>query len=376
MRFILMVLFILPSFCSRALQSEETDLYFQQREPMLSDALIAVRSAVTDEDRKKANDQFIELLELVLEEPGVTEYPFEKLVSMSTVKSPDGAFRIFNWNIEDNSYVHSHYCYVVRPEHSGKKNIIHKLTEDKITITPRPEGTLTPNTWYGALYYNIIPVKKNGQTLYTVLGFNGNDSRTNRKMLDVFFFKGKQMRMGYPMFQEEAGSEKLLRRVFLEYSDQASVTMNLNKHLAAIVFDHLVPEQANLEGMYDFYIPDMTYDGYQWTDGFWTYKEDIIAYNDENRRIRINIPGDTEDEDRSVEVRDEWIDPVDEDSPVDNQGHDATAPIEEVDEDGQPVDASDGNSTDKKIKSPWKSKSHSAIGDRKAERKQNKRGSN
>lgn len=184
------------------------------------------------------------------------------------------------------------------------------------------------------------------------------------------------MRMGYPIFQEEVGSEKLVRRVFFEYSDKASVTVNLNHNLAAIVFDHLVPEQANLEGMFDYYIPDMTYDGYSWSDGIWNYKEDIIAYNDENKKTKQFVPGKNGEEDEVVEMKDVWIDPVDENGPIDNQGHDATAPIEVVEEGNVPTDV-DATIVEEKQKRGlfgWRSKTHSAIGDRKAEKKQDKRG--
>lgn len=355
---------------------DHVDEYLVSKENSLQAALLDLRAAKTDEDLQEANQKFIEELEEVLEYPGVMDYEFSKLESMSTIKSPDGEFRIFNWNIENSNLVHSHYCYVVRPGKGGRKNQVIELKEDKITLPPRPEQVLGSNQWYGALYYNIIPVKKGSKTIYTMLGYNGNDRSTNRKILDAFYFKGKNLRMGYPIFQESEGSSVLKKRVFLEYSDKATVTLNMNHNLGAIVFDHLIPEQANLEGMYDYYIPDMTYDGYRWKNGMWSYVDDVVAYNDPNKKVKQYIPAkDGEGEDKVVEVKDEWIDPVDPNLPNPN-GYDATAPIEKVDDKKQPADVQTSEPKKEKEKFKlfkWRSKTHSAIGDSKAEKKQNRR---
>ena len=39
---------------------------------------------------------------------------------------------------------------------------------------------LSENSWFGALYYKIIPVVKN-KTYYTLLGWDGNDMFSNKK---------------------------------------------------------------------------------------------------------------------------------------------------------------------------------------------------
>ena len=208
----------------------------------------------------------------------------------------------------------------------GRGNQVFKFKEDKITLAPRPLTMLTPDRWYGALYYNIIPVQKGSKTYYTIMGYSGKDKASNQKLLDVFYFKGKTLRMGHPLFQESKGSKRLVRRVFFEYSEKAIFTLRENEKLGGIVFDHLVPEQKNLEGIYSFYIPDMTYDAYRLQDGIWRYDEDVIAYNDQNKKIKQWRP--SEDGDMSVynEVNDFWIDPVDPNAPA-GGGTDATAPV-------------------------------------------------
>lgn len=307
----------------------ENDTFLVRREGEINLILTDLRKAQTDMEREMINMDLQEELKALLLYPGVMEYPFASWTTMSTISAPDGAFRLFNWNVEDESGLHSHFCYLVKPDNANENTVI-TLVEDRLTITPRPEHTLTAEHWYGALYYNIVPVKKGNKTLYTVFGYNGNDRATNRKLLDVFYFKGKSLRMGYPLFQEAPGSQHLLRRVFFEYSEKAIISLRVNDKLGAIVFDHLVPETPQLEGIYDYYIPDMTYDGYKWENGTWIYVEDIIAYNDPNETVKQYIP--TEDGDEAYRnVEDIWTNPVDPDAPA-GSGTNAIAPIENVNE--------------------------------------------
>lgn len=296
-------------------------------ESEISVILTKLRNAENDNIRLMHNMDLRDKLKAFLVHPGALTYPFDLWTTMSTIKSPDGEFRIFNWNVENDFGVHSHFCYIVKP--NGKENQVIELKEDKITLPPRPEQTLTADHWYGALYYNIIPIKKGNKTMYTIFGYSGNDRSTNRKLLDVFYFKGKALRMGYPLFQEGPGSTRLLRRVFFEYSEKAIISVKMNENLNAIVFDHLVPETPLLVGMFDFYIPDMTYDGYQWENGVWLYREDIIAYNEQNKKIRYYGPAEDSLDLEYHEENDVWLNPVDANAP-NGGGTNAIAPIENV----------------------------------------------
>ena len=303
----------------------EVDTFLVNKEAEINAQLKKLRNTRDDNQRYLENESLKELVESILAYPGTFDHPFESFETMSTISSPDGAFRLFNWNIEDNSGMNSHFCYMILPTRGDKPNTVIEFNEDRITIPPRPENTLTPLNWYGALYYNIIPVKKGSKTLYTVIGYNGGGRSTNKKILDVFYFKGKKLRMGYPVFQESMGSKRLVRRVFFEYSEKVTIGVNLNERLDAIVFDHLIPETPNLEGMYDFYVPDMSYDAYRWEGSIWRYEEDLVAVNDENRRQRLYDPGSEDGE--YIEVRDEWIDPVD--GNPNGGGTNAVAPVDD-----------------------------------------------
>ena len=353
------LIFILGIVASSGFAKEiEMDTALVNGEVRVARLLKQLRSTHDDAVKESINIELEAEIEYLLEQDQVIEYPFDSWSTISTITSPDEEFRLFNWNIEDQQLNHSHYCYVVK-KRRGKGNQVFKFKEDKITLPPRPDNTLTPDRWYGALYYKIIPVQKGSKTYYTMLGFSGKDRSSNIKLLDVFYFKGKTLRMGYPMFQESKGSKRLKRRVFFEYSEKAVVSVRMNEKLGGIVFDHLVPEQKNLEGIYSFYIPDMTYDMYQLVDDTWRYQEDVIAYNDENRRIKQWRPTDGGENSEYEEVKDFWINPV---VPgAIGGGFDATAPVVDIREKEDLKKSKRLKRKKEKDKRLKKKKHHSAI---------------
>ena len=307
MRF-LFLLYVFTSISTFA-KEVEIDTFLVRKENEIAIALNNLRQSKTNAELELNNITLIAELKELLDYPDLFDYSFDKLNTMSTLVAPDKSFRIFNWNIENEQQEHLHFCYLVQKGRSGK-NKVYTFKEDKITLRPNPDGMLTPNRWYGALYYKIIPKKIGSKTYYTVLGYNGNTRSSNKKILDVFWFKGKSLRIGYPIFQDERDLEKLHHRIFFEYSDQAVISVRYLEDLDKIVFDHLSPETPKLKGMYEYYVPDMTYDAYFWEDGFWHYQADIIVGNDKEISRRVySIDPETGEETFKIE-KIEWINPV------------------------------------------------------------------
>ena len=51
-----------------------------------------------------------------------------------------------------------------------------------------------------ALYYKIIPVIKKNKTYYTLLGWDGNDMFSNKKIIEILEFKKSKLQFGNSMF--------------------------------------------------------------------------------------------------------------------------------------------------------------------------------
>jgi len=283
MKILFYILLLIPTFSFA--KKIEVDTFLVRKENDLVILLDKLRKSKDDTELEYNNLNFDAELKEILKAPGILDYPFDKLNTMSTIKSPDGVFRVFNWNIEKQNQTHYHFCYVVK-KGRGSKNQIIKFKEDRFTLGPRPDGMLTSNRWYGGLYYKIVPIQVGRKTMYTMFAYNGSTRSSNKKILDIFWFKGKSLRLGYPIFQDERNEEELHRRVFIEYSEKATISVRYDASINKIIFDHLMPEVGNLKGMYEYYIPDMQYDAYFWENNFWNYQADIIVGNEKEKSRR------------------------------------------------------------------------------------------
>ena len=66
-------------------------------------------------------------------------------------------------------------------------------------------------------------------------------------------------------------------RVVIEYNSRTSISVNYDDSKNRIVFDHLVPLKEQQEGFKAFYVPDGSYDCYQYKNGKWLLKLDVDA---------------------------------------------------------------------------------------------------
>ena len=84
--------------------------------------------------------------------------------------------------------------------------------------------------------------------------------------------------------------ESKIKRFIIEYKADASVSMNYDKQKKRIVFNHLVPMQPDLEGLYEFYIPVLEFDAFQWKRRKWEFVEDVELKAGSKDRIYNDPP--------------------------------------------------------------------------------------
>ena len=121
------------------------------------------------------------------DETDVFNFPFSKL-KFSKLQSEDGLVRIFNWNqpFQDGSF--KYYCLLLR-KHPRKGTLEwFELIDYQKEIDKIENKILNADKWLGALYYEIISVDAKKNDTYIVLGWDGKDDMTTRKIVDVIEF--------------------------------------------------------------------------------------------------------------------------------------------------------------------------------------------
>ncbi len=308
------------------------DTILSNRESNLVALLNDLREAKQDVDKEEKNTVFYTYFLETLNESNAFSYPFSQLKSVGIIDSPDGLVRIINWNIEQEDETQKYYGFVLKKDERKDEILITELVDNSAELPLRPEEILTADNWYGALYYRIIPVEKGSKTVYTLLGWDGNSSSSNVKLIDVMYFSGTQLKFGSPIFKVK---DQILKRVFYEHSERAVMTLRYEPEYKRIIFDHLSPESPNLTGFYAYYIPDLSYDAFILDGTKWMLKEDVIGVNsmDEEKMV-VFVRNERTGKVEKKTIKKEWENP--DDSNLNGTPHVAVTPegqaIEETSE--------------------------------------------
>jgi hypothetical protein len=285
----------------------QLDTSMVEYETNLLTLLDNLRAAKKDSQKDSINAEFKTTFQEALKRKGAFTYPFSRLRTIGILDSPDKQLRIVNWNIEQEDQTQKYFCFLLHINAKTKEIDFTELVDNPTEEGPRPDGVLEPESWYGALYYKIIPIEKGVKTIYTVLGWDGNNSMSSIKLIDAIYYSGKNAKLGSPIFKTKT---QVLKRVFFEHSKKATMSLKYEEEKKRITFDHLSPETPNLAGYYSFYIPDLSFDAYALEGNKWVLQEDVIGLNNaSNPKKEIYIVKESGEIEKKT-IKDKWENPV------------------------------------------------------------------
>ncbi|CAL1517634.1 hypothetical protein [Chitinophaga sp. MM2321] len=228
-----------------------------------------------DEGRGKAVDQFIPTLVRALKTPHSFRFPFDSLKAVSIQYPQDSTFRIFSWALEAETGFYRHFGAIQMNTADGQLKLFPLFdVSDYITNT----DSITNNkAWYGCLYYNIIQRHYFNQEFYTLFGWDANNPRSQKKIVEMLTFKNGEPVFGGPFFSfsEDSVKQPTRNRFIIEYKKESTATLNYNKELNMIVYDHLISE-TNEPAKKFTYVSDMDYEGFTWKAGKWVHVNKIF----------------------------------------------------------------------------------------------------
>lgn len=259
-----------------------------------------VKSAPTDNERYLANEQVLQLFNDALAEYNSFKWKwqFDRMVSVLT--SPDEKFRIITWPVlrDDGSME----CFGFVQSFNEKEEFydVYLLQDRSDEILNREESVLTADSWLGMVYQELITIEHDGRTFYTLLGWNGVDNVTERKVIEPITFHNSTPQFGQNLFRRE----KNIRRVVLEYTNNAMVNMQYDEQTLRttetkrtkdkkgkvhverinhdvkskmIIFDKCEPQIPGMEGLYQYYIPSGQELAYVFVEGKWELKDNAFG---------------------------------------------------------------------------------------------------
>lgn len=228
-------------------------------------------------ERLKADSLFTRAFVRALKVPHSFNYRFDSLQTISKLYPADSSFRIFTWQMVINENVIRQHGALQMKTADGSLKLFPLI--DKSDVTTNFSDTIGNNLgWMGAVYYKLILTTHNGQVYYTLLGYDENNIRSNKKIIEVLQFKDGQPIFGGRFFNtsESADLPKNLSRFVLEYKRATSPRLTFDEELNMIVVEHLISPSNEPAKKYTL-IPDGDYEGFKWKDGQWNYVTKIFT---------------------------------------------------------------------------------------------------
>lgn len=273
------------------------------------DSLIHLRNRVmaeADESSRLAlNEDFMTLLEEVLQMPDAFKFTWDSVDNFSVLASPDNVFKIFTWQVVKNDFETENFGFIHVYNDARKKHVIYPLYDKRHNIDYPKTLIGNHNRWYGAVYYKLIPVKDKNTTYYTLLGWNGNDLFSNQKLIEILHFN-KEMTpiFGGRVFKNYP--EKVARVIF-EYSKNAVMYLNYEnqEYLVStgkynpktheydykrvrcdmIIFEELIPLDESMKNVPAYLVPESSLNqGFIEENGKWVFQKTVRGSNPDKPR--------------------------------------------------------------------------------------------
>ncbi len=240
----------------------------QKNEKQLQSDFLELRNAVSDSLKLNSCKKIEQHLLEALKQKDSFDYPFAGLTKMGKYRSSDNVFRIYNWNCEFADGTYRYFGIVQSKNKKGWKIEVLKDSTEPDMFRQNRAGN-----WPGAVYYKIIPFKSKRKTMYLLLGWDGNNLSSTKKIIDVLSFdKTGAVVFGMPVIKWR---NKMLHRVVFEYAQQAKMNIIYQPKKKRLVFDHLVPMSPQYQNQYDYYAPDFSFDALLLKKGIWQMKENV-----------------------------------------------------------------------------------------------------
>jgi hypothetical protein len=292
MKLIKLCLFFLLCSCQiEAQQIVKKDLQFlQKKEDSLKLVALKIIQGKLPADRFFADSVFTRMLVKSLVTKNSFYYPFDSIINISKLYAPDSSFRIFTWQLVINeNVIRQHGAIQMRTDDGSLKLI---GLQDRSDVTINNSDTIADNRgWIGAVYYKIILKKYNNHKYYTLLGFDENNIRSDKKVMDILEFVDGKPVFGNNLFvtNNNPALSKTMARYIYEFKKEASARLSYDADLDAVVFDELQSESNKPKQKWTL-IPTGEYEGFKWKNGKWNYTYNVFGNEPPPKKVSVPAP--------------------------------------------------------------------------------------
>ena len=263
-------------------QENNSLVYLQDKEKELAALFDSLYNLEDTAERDSLNRSVILSFTKELSQEEGFYYRWPELGRMGKVYSEDDRVKLYTWYLQkgDGDYAYFGLLSYRMPGGTKKKkaDIVTVLLEDVSDGIKDPENlALTPESWYGCVYYSMKTFSHRRNSWYALIGYDFNDQFSDKKLIEILQIDPK----GEVVFEGKFKyKDKEIKRMIFEYSSEVAMFLNYDPRLRRIVFDHLRPFDPVLAGNFRFYAPDGSYDALRFEKGSFILEEDVDARNE------------------------------------------------------------------------------------------------
>lgn len=221
-------------------------------------------NAEWESHRVRAHEDMMSALDSFINLPGSFSHPLDDIPWLSVLQGTD--FRLVSWQLRVTDEEYKYGAFIQWADR------VVRFKDTRPFINGSEYSFYTPGTWYGCLYYKIIPFEVDKQAYYVLLGYNAETSLVNTKVADVLDLIAEEPRLGFPVFM---GGEEPMTRLMMTYADVAPARMNFDEKMGGIVLDHVTSLPGVGPGGEALPVPDGSQDAWVLKKGKWVYEAEV-----------------------------------------------------------------------------------------------------
>lgn len=271
---LLACIIIQGSFCQSSSKSNTPG--FAKMEDSLKTYAAKIIQSASSKERFTSDSIFTRIFVRALKMNNSFQYPFDSLLTISKLYPPDSSFRIFTWQLVISENLTRQHGAIQMRTYDGTLKLFPLI--DKSDVTVAQTDTVGNHLgWIGAVYYKLIQNRSMNQNYYTLLGFDENNIKSSRKIIEVLRFANDEPQFGgrYFSFENDKEFKSSQSRYILEFKKDAGTRLAYDVNMDMIVFEHLQSETNEPQKKWTM-IPDGDYEGFKWQNGKWIHVEKVF----------------------------------------------------------------------------------------------------
>jgi hypothetical protein len=251
--------------------------FLLKKEDSLKVYSVKLLEGINDIDRFKADSIFTRIFVRALKTPNSFYYPFDSIQTISKLYAPDSTFRIYTWQMVVNDNIIRHHGAIQMRTADGSLQLFPLI--DKSDVMQNVSDSVGDNKgWVGAVYYKLIQKEIKGQKIYTLLGYDEDNIRSTKKIVEILQFVYGKPVFGDPIFSFEKDSiaKASMSRFILEFKKNAGARLTYDQDMNMIIYEHLISETSEPKKKWTL-VGDGDYEGFKWVNGKWLHVSKIFT---------------------------------------------------------------------------------------------------